>query len=740
MDTRKYCIDNSILSCSFNLSYDGKKKVYEAIAWSKITTSNLKTYHNYKKNGFMILTGSKNKIVVLDCDIGKSQGLFPQDLLDYLDSCCKSIVKTPNGKHYYFSYSGIIKKQTGAYWKGKKVEWFDILAEKASIISPPSNYIKNDDIVSYNWIEGNLSTLVDLPDELVSFIEKPTYQNNQVNDIETILDNISIERWKDYTIWINIGMILKSEGYSLELWDTYSKKAPNYQSGCCRDKWNSFLDNSSLTIATLYYYLKEDNYEVFISLKSGLNIIDCLLDFTHQNYAKLFYISNPDNYIFISEIGWFSLMESNTWSFSKKHPNLKLQIADFIYRAIDKYCPIDDGTDEVKNIIRLLGKAKNNIKTKGFSDSVISWVEEYYSKKLSFFDNFDSKRNLLAFADGKVFDIDINNFRDIEPEDYITITTKYPAPPLDLPVEKRLEDFLYSLFEDEEQTKYFLRTISYSLFGDRRHQEIYILDGAGGNGKGLVINMLLEALGNYTRNLPSTYITKPSDGKDGALPTLADAKSCRILYTSELEVKDILQTGFLKSISGGDILTVRKLHCPPIPFLPQFNLFTLCNGSKLSKVDLAVKRRLRLHKFPFQFVENPLQENERLIDKTLGDYTKTKDCIDSLLSLLLRIYIDKVKDKDSLLQSKASKIATEEYLSENNPISSWLFENYNTKASSDDRITTKELVKDYCISTSNKMTSNEMNTFLSALGFIEKRSGNLRQYWGIKKKEQIILE
>ena len=103
-NTRQYCLDNNIISCSFNLSYDGKQKVPQNLPnWKDLSNNTFKQYHKPNHNAFMIITGIKNNIVVIDTDINKAKGSFPVEILEALDNCCESIVKTPNGRHYYFS-------------------------------------------------------------------------------------------------------------------------------------------------------------------------------------------------------------------------------------------------------------------------------------------------------------------------------------------------------------------------------------------------------------------------------------------------------------------------------------------------------------------------------------------------------------------------------------------------------------------------------------------------------------
>ncbi len=719
-DTREFCKSNEIVSFSFNLVFNnttGKKEPKNQPLWknNKLTKENFKKTYKSDHNSFAILTGAINKIIVVDCDVKKADGAFPQHILDELNNTCKSIVKTPNGFHYYYSIEKNHKKGTDVCWNGEHIPCLDVLADGALIYAPPSSYSRGDELVSYQWLEGNLSTLVELPDSIYKSLTKKKIDKTVAVDIRSVLDKISIERLDNYTSWLNIGMILKARGDPVELWDEYSSKSTQYKKGVCAEKWRTFPNENSLTIATLYNYIKEDSIDDFYTLqKNKVSFKTILADVTHARYAELFHCHYNDNYIYNNDIGWYALQDDNTWVlYTKGAPPMKTKIRNFFIDFIDQVSEQLDSSDEDDMYRKIFVKAKNSVSTNGFLESIISILQELFYKTYDFIQIFDKNPNLLAFKD-KVFDSNILEFRDILPSDYITTTIKRKAPSLDQEFSPELKTFFYSIFEDEEKTQSLLRVLAYSLFGNRKHQELYMLTGAGGNGKGLLINMMLYTLGDYCRNLPSTYITKPSDGKDGALPSLAASRNARILYTSELESRDVLQVGFLKNVSGNDILTVRKLHSDSFSFLPQFNMFVLCNSSKMSKVEPATKRRLRVYNFPFQFREVVQQQNDRLINKELDAYTKTDACADNLLSVLLQIYIKEVHDKNSLNHSKSVMDDTETYLKENNPVAGWLSENYILH--SDETISSADLLKHFN-ETNNKLRGSDFIQYIQTFGF-----------------------
>lgn len=58
----------------------------------------------------------------------------------------------------------------------------------------------------------------------------------------------------EYQEWINVGMALKHEGYSVAVWDSWSKADSRYKEGDCEKKWKSFREGTSkiVTGGTIY--------------------------------------------------------------------------------------------------------------------------------------------------------------------------------------------------------------------------------------------------------------------------------------------------------------------------------------------------------------------------------------------------------------------------------------------------------------------------------------------------------
>ena len=72
-------------------------------------------------------------------------------------------------------------------------------------------------------------------------------------DLVPLLDYISPD---DYEVWYQVGMALKHEGYSCQVWDDWSSKSAKYHYGECQKKWNTFNEDTSTIVTGAYITMK----------------------------------------------------------------------------------------------------------------------------------------------------------------------------------------------------------------------------------------------------------------------------------------------------------------------------------------------------------------------------------------------------------------------------------------------------------------------------------------------------
>ena len=55
----------------------------------------------------------------------------------------------------------------------------------------------------------------------------------------------------NYQEWVNVGMALKQEGYSVNVWDTWSRRdIGRYHQGECARKWNLYWSSFLVTLCS----------------------------------------------------------------------------------------------------------------------------------------------------------------------------------------------------------------------------------------------------------------------------------------------------------------------------------------------------------------------------------------------------------------------------------------------------------------------------------------------------------
>ena len=101
---------------------------------------------------------------------------------------------------------------------------------------------------------------------------------------------------------------------------------------------------------------------------------------------------------------------------------------------------------------------------------------------------------------------------------------------------------------------------------------------------------------------------------------LLDLMKKRLVIASEPEKQDKLNTGYIKLLTGKDRVKTRKCYGNEmIEFSINFRTILLCNDIPQvdDPSDQAYQRRLKCINFPFEFVDEPKEPHQKLIDHTL---------------------------------------------------------------------------------------------------------------------------
>ena len=127
----------------------------------------------------------------------------------------------------------------------------------------------------------------------------------------------------------------------------------------------------------------------------------------------------------------------------------------------------------------------------------------------------------------------------------------------------------------------------------------------------------------------------------------------------------------MKTLTGEDTITTRRLYGTQFEFQPKFKLLFVCNSiPKISEDTLAVWRRVKVIDFPMRFVEDPKLPTELKINYNLD--AELNECCEAFLSILIHYY--SIFREEGLIEPDPVKIATMKYQTRNDHIAAFFEE------------------------------------------------------------------
>lgn len=165
----------------------------------------------------------------------------------------------------------------------------------------------------------------------------------------------------------------------------------------------------------------------------------------------------------------------------------------------------------------------------------------------------------------------------------------------------RWHGFLRDTFGDDakgKETIAFLHLLlGYSVTGDVGAQILPFLYGSGANGKSVLLEVMMEILGDYANAAPPGFLMEK--GKFAEHSTeLTELHGRRIVVCSELKPNDKFNESRVKLLTGGDTITARRMRQDFFTFRPTHKLWILGNHRpEVGTGGYAFWRRIRIVPF-----------------------------------------------------------------------------------------------------------------------------------------------
>jgi len=313
------------------------------------------------------------------------------------------------------------------------------------------------------------------------------------------------------------------------------------------------------------------------------------------------------------------------------------------------------------------------------------FVEDIIKKLSNNYIEFDTDPFLLAF-ENKIYDLNNNTFIEGCYNQYISITTGWEW---DISISKNnrreLDDIINSIFPKNDIKDYYLMALSTGLYG-QQIEKLFIANGSGGNGKGLINSLMMCAVGNYGYRIPSTVLLNPI--KEGGNPAVANMHKKRFCVSQEPDENQRICTSVMKELTGDCEINCRPLFSNDCKTILYNTLFLECNElPKMDSVNDAVIRRTQVIPFISRFVDDSTYEgysDEEIKSKNIfrgNSFYKTdefKHKYKQSLILILFEYFKKFKDNEFKfgLVPLECKEAVKDYLSISDDLYSWFTEYY----------------------------------------------------------------
>jgi len=552
--------------------------------------------------------------------------------------------------------------------------------------------------------------------------EKTTNTNTTINEnnkkldtnyaeLQQIGDLISVEYLDDYNDWLRIIWALKSIDIELKDYaETLSKKSVKYKKDSFEEYWEKGRIGR-LGIGTIYHYAKQSDEAKYNTIRL-MNFKNKSQDYisSDDTLAEIFLNGNEGNYIYKDEIVYTYF--KNRWYEDKKEKKMKYNISKDLYKLLlqktinlkhkemnfnkellcieeeDQENNIKDKIKKIKEEMKFYEKLINNVKSSKKTNSIADKVIQHLSVRD--FDNikFDNNPYYFCFKN-KVYDFENKMWISPKREDYILTYLDYNYVPSSKQQKEKLKELIKTIFPKEEIRNNYLHYLCLGLIGVVLEKFI-VANGSGGNGKGVINELMLALLGIYGFVGNNSVLLQPMKG--GGLPEVANMNKKRfVIFREPAEGggNKKLQLSIIKELCGGNSISARKLYSNDTEVSLCAVYVLECNDKPQmeGRLDHAIVRRLSDIPFVSTFTTNKeLYENKELKNCYKADeYYKTKEFQEEYKCVFFDILLEWILNYEETTQKKfwnnfadcdIVKKRTMEYIQESDEKLKWIEDNY----------------------------------------------------------------
>jgi phage/plasmid-associated DNA primase len=482
------------------------------------------------------------------------------------------------------------------------------------------------------------------------------------------------ERFEMYEYWYRVGMAIRNtfsdDQTAFELFDYYSSKGNNYEgSELTHVKFKTFREkiDGGVTAKTIYFYAIEDNKPKFIEIMNKNTF-----DLEQSDICKYIKVLAGHKFIY-KKIGTSYVLycyNGKIWETDDilLRSFISNELFEFLRQILMEVYWDSKNFNKIKTQL-------NKLKNYKFKDDLVkSYRENGMDNKIQ----FDDKWYLLGF-DNKVYDFEKECFREYKYDDYISMTCGYDWKE---PIKEEIDTvnkLIESIMPIKEERDLYLQILASCLNG-KCMEYFIIFNGSGGNGKGMINDLLLLALGNHGLIGNNSILFETN--KTGSNPEKANIHKKRVVIFREPPAKHKFENSVVKELTGGGRFSARTHHEKETQKDLNSTTIIECNKRPLfsEEPEPADARRIVDIYFRSSFTnDESLLDNDKYIFMA-NSYYKTPEFQQKHKYALLYILFEehkKLKNNNYvLIMPKSINERTQTYLELSCNIVQWFKDNY----------------------------------------------------------------
>jgi len=515
--------------------------------------------------------------------------------------------------------------------------------------------------------------------------EEETKETKETTENDTeLLDMISIDCWNNFNDWKKIMWAMKNEGYMKEVARKYSMLSPSFDEEGFNNIWDKAPSSISITQGTINYYAKESNeskYCEYINRQifNNKKKLEFIENRTDKGFADVIISLLGDDIVYTESNELYVCYKS----FWRKDDGMVINIAQKkVIKLCDDYMvqlsiqrnqvledegKVKEYGEKMKEVLKTIASISTSSKLKAILEQMKIALKDRQKNV-----EFDSYTPHIFCFNNVAYNLDTGEEYCVKKKDYITIRAGYDyEPPTDDEV-KTISDIFDSVFPDDEMKKTYISILRTGLSGHRQ-EKLFMANGGGRNGKGLINELMMDTVGSYGHKLNISVLTEKI--KSGANPEVNNLHHKRWVVSNEPNDNESILAGNIKRLTGDDVIDARGLYSSngkvklALTLVLELNKMINLQG----RVDDAIVERLVGVRFPCFFTNDQQQLENNPNAKEGNAFYKKHEFRIRFKHALFKFLLD---SPDGLYICQKAKNDTREYLLDNDDMYNWFIDNY----------------------------------------------------------------